>query len=304
LNNAALDRLTSAENDTDFKPAWTRVRSNFDLLYSVPENVNQLRQAILQLAVQGRLVAQDANDEPAECLVPRLESEQQLLLENGALGTAIRTSPVAVDETPFSIPHGWAWVRLGDFGIFIGGGTPSKRNSAFWDGSIPWVSPKDMKQWYIEDAKDHVTDAAIEQSSAKLIPPPSLLMVVRGMILVHSFPVAVTKREVTINQDMKALRFAIPETAEYLLRACLAARDRMLVQVERSTHGTCRLSTDDVAQFPIPLPPLREQKRIVAKVDKLMVLCDQLEAKLTQQQTDADRLTEAMVAAILNGAAA
>ena len=79
----------------------------------------------------------------------------------------------------------------------MGGGTPSKGNSAYWSGNIPWVTPKDMKRPLIEDAIDHVSQEGIDNSSAKLIPTESLLMVVRGMILIHSFPIAISKRELS-----------------------------------------------------------------------------------------------------------
>lgn len=120
-------------------------------------------------------------------------------------------------------------------------------------------------------------------------------MVVRGMILAHSFPVALAMHELTINQDMKAIQLAFPELGEYLLRCCVACKPRMLACVERSSHGTCRLPTEAVANFPIPLPPLSEQKRIVSKVTELLSLCDALEAKLTQAESASTQLLSATV---------
>src|SRR4029079_15695617 len=98
-------------------------------------------------------------------------------------------------------------------------------NPAFWQGSIPWISPNDMKKLYIADAKDHISEDAVQQTEVRKIPVGSLLMVVRGMILAHSFPVALTCAEVTINQDMKALVFTRPEISEYVLLACRGLRD-------------------------------------------------------------------------------
>jgi type I restriction enzyme S subunit len=186
-------------------------------------------------------------------------------------------------------------MRLGSLGTFLGGGTPSKNNLQFWKGNIPWVSPKDMKRLYIDDAEDHISAEAVDSSATKLIPSPSLLMVLRGMILAHSFPVALTTKTVTINQDMKALVLRVPAMAEYALLACRAARDRVLAKVQRSSHGTCRLESEDVANLPIPMPPLAEQKRIVAKVEQLMKLCDTLEAALRRSEDRAAKLVEAVV---------
>jgi type I restriction enzyme S subunit len=152
-----------------------------------------------------------------------------------------------------------------------------------------------MKRPYIDDAEDHISEDAVEQSAVKRIPTGSLLFVVRGMILAHSFPVALTTREVTINQDMKGLVLARPEMGPYLLWACKAARARILQQVERSSHGTCRLDTRLMEETPIPLPPPPEQTRIVARLESLMRQCDELELRLRQADEAASRLTESMV---------
>ena len=101
----------------------------------------------------------------------------------------------------------------------LGGGTPNTARSEFWEGNIPWVSPKDMKRDHIFNTMDHISDEAIKGSTAKLLPVGSILFVVRGMILNHTLPVAKTEVPVAINQDMKALIPEMPEIAPYLLIA-------------------------------------------------------------------------------------
>ncbi|WP_257449466.1 restriction endonuclease subunit S [Archangium lipolyticum] len=156
-----------------------------------------------------------------------------------------------------------------------------------------------MELGWIDDAQDHISEAAVANSAVKRIPKGSLLFVVRGMILAHSFPTAITTREVTINQDMKALVLARPDLGEFLLRSCQAARTRILQKVVRSTHGTCRLESKDLEQFPLAIPSLAEQKRIVAKVNQLMALCAELESKLRDAEKGAERLAEGMTAAMV-----
>src|ERR1019366_4355179 len=139
------------------------------------------------------------------------------------------------------------------------------------------VTQKDMKVSSIHYVPDHISAQALEQSSAQMIPAESLLMVVRGMILIHTFPMAMAKCDLTINQDMKALKLHSPQIGDYLLRVFAGSQPRMLSKIRRSSHGTCRLDSADLAGFLIGLPPLAEQQRIVAKVQQLMAQCDALE---------------------------
>jgi type I restriction enzyme S subunit len=205
----------------------------------------------------------------------------------------------APDEAPFEIPTNWNWARLHSLGSLKGGGTPSKARDDFWTGDIPWASPKDMKVDYLSEAQLNISETALAESAANLIEAGSILFVVRGMILAHSFPVAVTRVPLAINQDMKALVLKKPEMAEYLLRALKGLKPEMLKRVQRSTHGTCRLEASDYGELLVPIPPLPEQHRIVAKVDALMVLCDQLEASLNAADAARSHLLDALLAEAL-----
>jgi len=281
LVTASLHRLNSptdtAETDAPNLPARQAdafrdhacfVFNHLPRLTTRPEHIKQLRQTILNLAVRGKLVSPDPDNEPA--------IRQQ--------GFFTPSSGVV----PFLIPAGWCWTTLKSLGRLKGGGTPSKSRPDYWDGEIPWVSPKDMKRDYIATAQLSISQEAIQQSAVNLIEPGSLLFVVRGMILAHSFPVALSRIPLTINQDMKALEFSEPEFGEYLLRALKGLKSLILAKVQRSSHGTCRLEGTDYSNLPIPIPPLAEQHRIVARIDELMALCDQLEAQLPPPKLIAD----------------
>jgi len=278
---ATLQRLNQPAED----PASFRQDASFALqvlpnLTATPAQIKQLRQTILNLAVRGKLVEQDPEDEPV----------QGFIVETG---NHLRPK--------WHIPGSWKWVCLSDLGRLKGGGTPSKARVDFWNGDIPWVSPKDMKVDYLNGAQLSITRAAIENSAVNLVEPRSILFVVRGMILAHSFPVAISMAPLTINQDMKALVPRQVEMSEYLLRALKGLKPEMLQKVQRSSHGTCRIEGKDYIEFPIPLPPLAEQHRIAAKVDELMALCDQLEQQLNQADQQRRRLLEAVLAEALGG---
>jgi type I restriction enzyme, S subunit len=277
--------------------AAERLIEHFDVLVEATGGLKRLKELILDLAVRGALTSDERRDGTADELVACIRGSRKDLASHG-IRVRSDLGEVPFEDAPYAVPPGWRWVHLGFLGGFVGGGTPSKSNASFWDGSIPWVSPKDMKRPYIDDAEDHISPAAVESSAAKIIPAPSLLFVVRGMILAHSFPVALTMREVTINQDMRALVLALRDVREFVLRACQAARARVLASVERSSHGTCRLDSEVVETLPIALPPLDEQQRIVAKVDQLMALCDELEARESKKQELVVRFASSAVACL------
>ncbi|MGN6584945.1 MAG: restriction endonuclease subunit S [Rhizobiaceae bacterium] len=159
-----------------------------------------------------------------------------------------------------------AMVALGDVVDIKGGGTPSKANAAFWGGDIPWVSPKDMKRWEIEDAEDKITVEAIKRSATNLIPSDAILIVNRSGILKHTLPVGITRRPVAINQDIKALICGAHADARYIAHMVKASEPVILKWVRATTADN--FSTDNLRQLEIPLPPLPEQRRIAAILDK------------------------------------
>lgn len=180
----------------------------------------------------------------------------------------------------------------------LGGGTPSKHDPTFWNGSIPWISPKDMKTRRITDSIDHITERATRESPAKLIKPGAVLVVVRGMILAHTVPVAALDVEGAINQDMKALVPNELVLSEYLVTTLAAMNRYLLGLVEKSTHDTRKLETARLLAFEIPVPPLYGQSRILQRLDRLQLQVD----ALTLAQTESQPRLEALLPAILDRA--
>lgn len=181
------------------------------------------------------------------------------------------------------LPKGWIRISLGELGEWRGGGTPSKSKPAFWDGNIPWVSPKDMKRAHIDDAHDKITLDAIDESATSLIPKGGVLVVTRSGILRHSLPVAVNTREVAINQDLKALSpepFVTPDFIALQLRSSAQA---ILAACAKSGTTVDSLDFDRFKAFPFSLAPLGEQQRIVEKLDYLA-------ARTARARADLDRI--------------
>jgi type I restriction enzyme S subunit len=182
-----------------------------------------------------------------------------------------------------------------------GGGTPAKSHPLYWDGTIPWITPKDMKVREIRDAIDHISTAATEDSAAKVIDPGAVLVVVRGMILVHTFPSAVLRVPAAINQDMKAL---VPKQAldpEFLSALLRAYNSQIVDLVDRSTHDTRRLETRKLLEMRIPLPPRDEQRRIVAELDALQAEVDTLRCLQTETAGELEGLLPAILDCVFDG---
>ena len=215
-----------------------------------------------------------------------------------ALRRAIFEIAVAGELTAGTPQPAWRRVPLADFGEFSGGSTPSKARGAFWGGDVPWISPKDMKTPEIGDTEDKVTRLALSEGRLRLLPTGSVVLVVRSGILRRTVPVAVTTVSATLNQDMKGLipRADIdPRFVRLLLRGC----ERTILETYVKGGTTVQsIKWDQLLALELPLPPLAEQQRIVAKVDQLMALCDDLEAKQTKKRDLATQSTRSALTAL------
>ena len=226
-----------------------------------------LDKKILDLAIRGKLVPQDPSDEPASELLKRI-------------AITSHRSPCKNRETlidpPFDIPESWKWVRFRELGVFCGGHTPSMSNPNFWGGDVLWVSSKDMKSKYITDTQMKVSQLGAEE--LKILKPGTLLMCTRSGILRRTFPIAIAKRELTINQDQRALILHMPDMAEYIYVALKSLEPTILLNYKKAGTTVESIIWGKFIDLPIPLPPLAEQKRIVAKVNELTTLSQTLVA--------------------------
>ncbi len=175
----------------------------------------------------------------------------------------------------------WRDSTLGEVTDFLSGGTPSKSRADYWNGSIPWVSAKDMKQFRLGDSQDHVTEAGASNGT-RLAPAGSVLLLVRGMTLLNDLPICVISKPMTFNQDVKALRPNIHVTDDFLPYLLLGNKHRLLSRVDLAGHGTGRLNSDELKALTIGLPPKPEQ-RAIAQI--LGTLDDKIELNRRRNQT-------------------
>ena len=246
-----------------------------------------LKKSILQEAVQGKLVPQDPSDEPAEALLGRIRAEKQRLIKEGKIKKDKHESvifrrdnshyekrgseDVCIDEeVPFEIPENWAWARLSSFGVFSSGKTPSMSNPQFWNGNVPWVTSKDMKRPVITDSEMHISELAA--STMQLYPTGTLLLVARSGILKRILPLCKLGIDSTINQDIKAFSLYDIELSEWLFYGIKAFEPYILKELVKSVTTVESLKFDEFAAMLIPVPPLSEQRRIIAAIKAAMNL--------------------------------
>jgi type I restriction enzyme S subunit len=171
---------------------------------------------------------------------------------------------------PSTNPMGWPAAMLAEVVDIRSGATPSKQRADFWTGDLAWVSPKDMKTDVLHRSADRLNPSVLVETNLKLVPSAAVLIVVRGMILAHTVPVALTAIPLTINQDIKALIPGADVEGPYLLWALKVMHKRLLGMVSTAAHGTKKLDTNRLETISLPLPPLVQQREFARRAESLL----------------------------------
>ena len=300
LNNAALDALLTAREPGEFADHWQRISTNFDLLYDHPETIAKLRAAILQLAAQGKLVPQDPNDEPASVLLDRVKIEKERLLAEGKLQKPKKLDPITEEDHLFTLPRHWKWVRLTEISE-VTDPNPSHRMPKYTEQGIPFVSTENFSS---DDRLNFMIGKKVHQQTLdeqidrfEILPGTFALSRIGTIGKTRPLP---RERTYCLSHALCVISPLSEDIDSRYLRHVVTA-DATLDQAHSSTKsiGVPDLGMGSIRSFVIPLPPLEEQKRIVAKVDQLMTLCGELEAKLNQTQQHSEKLMEATVRQLL-----
>ena len=261
----------------------------FDLLATAPGGVAKLRELVLTLAVQGKLVPQDPKDEPASVLLKNIQAQKERLFAIGALKKEKRTASQIVEDLQAVLPRGWEACRLSQLILSIrSGGTPSKQNSDYWDGDIPWASVKDLRFGEpISDTQDKITKAGLDAGS-ELAPAGSILICTRmGLGKIGEALV-----DIAINQDLKAVQLGIGVNKQYFINYFKT------LPMVGSGMTVAGIKQDELLSFVVPLPPAAEQARIVTRVEEFMRLCDALEAKGQLEAAQHAQLVQTLLGAL------
>ncbi|MTH63642.1 restriction endonuclease subunit S [Paracoccus shanxieyensis] len=276
-----------------------RLLALYEQVAEAPDAVPRLRRFVLDLAVRGKLVPQEAGDEPASELLKRIAAEKARSVKAGEIRKPRDLANGDELVPPFDIPASWQWCRLDTVGAIIGGGTPSagdSENFAEPGEGIPWVTPADLggfRELFIERGSRDLTEKGFASSSATMMPAGTVLFTSRAPIGY----VAIAANPISTNQGFKSI---VPYVAD-CSRFITLAMQTFAPDIDAKAPGTTfkEVSGKIVAAVPFPLPPLTEQRRIVAKVEELMALLDRLEAARGAAQATRDRLTAASLARLI-----
>ncbi len=293
LTRASLARFADA-------PTPANLHFLFHSSFRIPPA--DLRKSILTLAVQGKLVPQDPNDEPAEELLETIAKQRAKLLGSDSLRKTKPCRQFTSDEAPNEIPETWAWTMLGEVTDIGTGSTPSRTEASFWiDGTIPWITSGSTSRSPITEGDELVTPAAVKAHRLRVYPPGTLLVALYGQGKTRG-QVAALEIAATINQACAAVcpLDGIPPMQGYLKLLL----EKQYDEVRSLSAGGAQpnLNVQKIKEIFVPLPPLAEQRRIVAKVEQLMALVDALETQLAASRDTAANLLTALVAELTTAA--
>ena len=300
LVTALLGALTAANEQEQFEFAWQRIAANFDSLFTTESSIDQLKQTILQLAVMGKLVPQDPNDEPAAELLKKIATEKAKLIKEKKIKKQKDLPEISKNEILFRQPTGWEWCHLKDIAGFENGDRSSRypTKEDFVEKGIPFFGAPDIrngKLTYNPDLRFISETKFSELTNGKLL-NLDFIMLLRGSVgKVAQFHKNDDNQTGFINAQMLIIRMIDTKCCSYLYRYMTSVLFKKCITDEKSGAVIQQIPASKIAALKIPLPPRDEQQRIVAKVDELISLCDALKAKLKSAQSTQLNLADTLV---------
>ena len=249
----------------------------FALIADAPGAVDRIRELVLELAVQGKLVSQQQQDESATILLERIHAGSS----HTATRRGIRRKDTQANvRPPYQLPNNWTWTTLGTIADWGSGSTPSRGNPEFFGGNITWLKSGELNDnRALVGSEEHVTELAIKQGSFRKNKPGDVLFAMYGATVGKA---AILAETAVTNQAVCGCTPCLGVLNTYLFFYLVSQRQKFRNASEGGAQPN--FSKDKIVTFPFPLPPLAEQKRIVARVDELMGLCDELEGQQQERE--------------------
>ena len=259
----------------------------------------ELKNSILQLAIQGKLVEQRPEEGTAEELFAQIQKEKQKLIAEKKIKKEKPLPEITDDEKTYDIPKSWIWVRLGTLCNIINGFTPSRSNPDFWNGDIPWFTIDDVREQgrFISHTNQHITNKALAKSTQRIVPPDTVLLCCTASVGEYAY----TKIAITTNQQFNSLvirdEYSSLVWSMYLYIFVQTLKSKIIAGAGKTTFNF--LPVGKLKEFLIPLPPLAEQKRIVAKIEELLPYIDRYEQAWSKLEQFNSRFPEDMKKSLL-----
>jgi type I restriction enzyme S subunit len=305
LRQSTLQAVASAQSPHELQTSWARLHANFRQLFSVPEEVAELRGLILDIAMRGLLVDQDAAEQPASILCENIDRKIRELSKTKKLKLQKSLPKIREDEIPFTAPKGWAWIRLGHIAELINGdrGKNYPKKNEYVSTGVPWINTGHIEPdgTLTRHHMNFISREKFDSLNSGKIEKGDLVYCLRGATFGKTAFVT-PYEEGAIASSLMIIRPIISGLSRYLYYYLISPLGRG--QIFRFDNGTAQpnLSANSVGLFAYPLPPLKEQSRIADKIEQLMLVCDKLESQLRHCNEVAARLSVAAVA-ILTGIA-
>lgn len=291
LVETLLSALTSAADHAQFASAWQRIAGYFNTLFTTEESIDQLKQTILQLAVMGKLVSQDPNDEDVQVLLRRNDLRRCEVAESDRRADVDPQNILSADDC-WEIPSSWIWRGLADLVLFVDyrGKTPNKQSSG-----IRLLTAKNIRRGQIDlMPEEFLTEQEYGGWMTRGLPKVGDVLFTTEAPMGNAAVVGLTEQFALAQRVICFQNYGALDPA-FLVVQILSNQFQYILDKNGTGMTAKGIKASKLKQLPIAIPPLAEQHRIVAKVDELMALCDQLKSRLCDAQTTQLHLADALV---------
>lgn len=293
LVDTLLNVLTNSSDVDEFQQNWQRISENFDLLFTTEYSIDQLKQTILQLAVMGKLVKQDPNDEPASELLNQIAEEKAKLVKEGKIKKSKPLSEIDLDKVPFEIPDSWAWARFSELGEFARGKSkhrPRNDPALFNPPIYPLVQTGEVARAGNIILEYHSKYSEVGLAQSRMWSKGTLCITIAANIADS----AILGFDACFPDSVVGFTPVEPlHSARYLLFFMKTARQQLLEYAPATAQKNINLEI--LESVYIPIPPLNEQEKIIQTVDEFLNICNVLKDKIKHVNSIKCELSDALV---------
>ncbi|EPB9885834.1 restriction endonuclease subunit S [Yersinia enterocolitica] len=303
LVETLLATLTASQNAEELAENWARISQHFDTLFTTEASIDALKQTILQLAVMGKLVPQDPNDEPASELLKRIEQEKVQLMKEGKIKKQKPLPPISDEEKPFELPVGWEWCLIDDLALVTGGIQKQPKRRPV-NNHYPYLRVANVQRGYINidslerfELEDHELNSWSLKHGDMLIVEGNGSADEIGRCAIWEQPID----DCVYQNHLIRVRQYIDGSQHFIssyLNSPSGVKEMQKLAV--TTSGLYNLSVGKIRNIMIPVPPIKEQEKILTQMDKFLIICDSLKSRLQSAQQTQLHLADALTDAALN----